>query len=119
MDLKLKVREIELDNSDMFNYEKYPTDGLFLVIDEVQGNDCGGQLVLRINFNVVFLCNGEHIVFEAESEPEVKTSGGISQELFLKTLPLVVNGKNLISRSSYDSIIDSINRYDFDYSFSL
>ena len=93
MDLKLKVREIELNNSDMFNYEKYPTDGLFLVIDEVQGNDCGGQLVLRVNFSVMFLCNGEHIEFEDEvkSEPEVKTVGGISQELFLKTLSLVVN----------------------------
>lgn len=91
MDLKLKVKEIELNNSDMFNYEKYPTDGLFLVIDEVQGNDCGGQLVFRIDFAVTYLCLGEQIKFEVESEPEVKTSGGISQELFLKTLSLVVN----------------------------
>ena len=89
MNLKLKVRNIELSSSDMYNYDKYPIDGLFLVIDEMQGNNFGGQLVLRVNSSVLFLCNGEHIKFK--DDPEVEPSGNISQELFLKTLSLVVN----------------------------
>ncbi|NRA77324.1 MAG: hypothetical protein HRU18_03865 [Pseudoalteromonas sp.] len=91
--MKLKVEEINLNSADVFLYEKYPNDGVFLVFDEIQKNDFGGQLVLRVNNFTLFLCNGYDITFEYEdeSEVEVKSDGSISQELFLKTLSLVVN----------------------------
>ena len=89
--MKIKATYIELNSADVFNNQSYPNNGLFLVFDEVMRGESGGQLILNINGMVMFLCNGNEVVIEEDEKVEIEPSNDISQELFLKTLSLVVN----------------------------
>ena len=89
--MKIKVTHIELNSADIYNNQSYPNNGLFLVFDEVLGGESGGQLILNTNGIILFLCNGNEVVIEEDEKVEIEPSNDISQELFLKTLSLVVN----------------------------
>ena len=82
--MKIKATCIELNSDNVYNIRSYPNDGLFLVFDEIQKGDFGGQLIMKINGFVNFLCNGNDIIIEEDEKVEIESSNGISQELFLK-----------------------------------
>ena len=84
--MKIEVKEINLTASEVYNINAYPCDGLFLVFD-----GCNHQFMFILkNANLcIFLCYKNDINLLESTEQDVGEN--ISQELFLKTLSLLVN----------------------------
>lgn len=84
--MKIEVKEINIDLADVYNINSYPSDGLFLVFD-----GCNNQLVfvLKQTSLCMFLCYRNDIQFLEETGKNPVDN--VSQDLFLKTLSLVVN----------------------------
>jgi hypothetical protein len=82
--MKVEVTEITLDPNDVYNINSYPNSGLYLVFD-----GCNSQLMsIQKNNSMCLFIGFDYDVNLIKSE---ETKEGISQDLFLKTLSLVVN----------------------------
>ena len=91
--MKIEIKEISLPSMDCLMSQKYPSKGLFYV---TQGDIDKKDLVFNTGDMVWYLVDNESIpniesyVEESAIEDSPK-SNGLSEELFLKTLSLVVN----------------------------
>tara|TARA_R110002020_G_C15924629_1_gene743210 strand:+ start:104 stop:397 length:294 start_codon:yes stop_codon:yes gene_type:complete len=95
--MKLEVKEIKLDANEVYCVNSYPSDGVFLAFD-----GCNHQFmfILKSTSLCMFLCYKNDIQF-LES-PEQEANDNISQDLFLKTLSLVVNKDESYKQSAYE-----------------
>ena len=94
---KLEVKEINLSPGDFYNYQAYRSnrDGFYL-INDISIIDDYTILVLVKNSCVTYIGEGEDFNFietepKLEIAPNPKSNGLVSEELFLKTMSLMVN----------------------------
>jgi hypothetical protein len=96
--MNIEFEEIELLSGDVYNSGKYPNAGFFVVRQEMVGLDV---LVYNDGTLAWFMLNLRDIVNfdypkgtkepKLEIEPNPKSNGLVSEELFLKAMSLMVN----------------------------
>lgn len=91
--MKVEITETGMLSQNLYNAEFYEKSGLFMVKDELSISSF--LLVNKTNNNVWFICQKEDMpdfkLIEEKVVNEEKVVGGVSEDLFLKSLSLLVN----------------------------
>ena len=96
--MNIEFKKITLLSEDIYNVSKYPNTGFFVVCEELVGQDV---LVYNDGNIVWFMLNLSDIIYfdssketrepKLEIEPNPKSNGLVSEELFLKAMSLMIN----------------------------